>query len=337
VRYCNQRIETIASLEASHVHRPFAGCRRRAPGGHGAAQTFPNRPVTLTVGFAPGGATDTAARIIAQKLGENIGQSVVVENKAGAGGNIAAQHIATAAPDGYTIHLSSVGPLTVAPHMVKNLTYDPRRDIAPITMGVVFPNVFVVPASLPAKTLADFVALARQKPGQLSYGSSGIGGAGHLAGELFKQRAGIELVHVPYKGGGPAMADLLAGRVDMYPGPPSTVAPHIETGKLRAIATTGAQRAPSMPKVPTVAESGYPDFEATNWYAFVAPARTPREILEFWNREIVKVLKDPQVSAELAKQGLDPAPGTREELARYMERESEKWGKVVREAKITTE
>jgi tripartite-type tricarboxylate transporter receptor subunit TctC len=302
-----------------------------------AAQTFPNRPVTLTVGFAPGGATDTAARIIAQKLGENIGQSVVVENKAGAGGNIAAQHIATAAPDGYTIHLSSVGPLTVAPHMVKNLTYDPRRDIAPITMGVVFPNVFVVPASLPAKTLADFVALARQKPGQLSYGSSGIGGAGHLAGELFKQRAGIELVHVPYKGGGPAMADLLAGRVDMYPGPPSTVAPHIETGKLRAIATTGAQRAPSMPKVPTVAESGYPDFEATNWYAFVAPARTPREILEFWNREIVKVLKDPQVSAELAKQGLDPAPGTREELARYMERESEKWGKVVREAKITTE
>ena len=302
-----------------------------------AAQGFPARPVTLTVGFAPGGATDLAARIIAQKLSENIGQSVVVENKPGAGGNIAAQHIATAPPDGYTIHLSSVGPLTVAPHMVRNLGYDPRRDIAPITMGVVFPNVFVVPASLPAKTLADFVALAKQKPGQLSYGSSGIGGAGHLSGELFKQRAGIDIVHIPYKGGGPAMSDLLAGRIAMYPGPPSTVAPHIDKGELRAIATTGAQRSPAMRNVPTVAESGYPGFEATNWYAFVAPGKTPRDILDFWNRELVKALKDPQVSAELAKHGLDPAPGTREELTAYMERESAKWGNVVRDARITTE
>ena len=168
------------------------------------AQGFPNRSVTLTVGFAPGGGTDTAARIVAQKLGENIGQSVVVENKAGAGGNIAAQHIATAPPDGYTIHLTSVGPMSVAPHLVKNLAYDPQRDIAPITMGVVFPNVLVVHAGVPAKTLAEFVALAKQKPGELNYASSGIGGAGHLAGELFKQRAGIDVVHVPYKGGGPA-------------------------------------------------------------------------------------------------------------------------------------
>ena len=301
------------------------------------AQNFPSHAVTLTVGFAPGGGADTAARFIAQKLGENIGQPVIVENKAGAGGNIAAQHIANAPADGYTIHLTSVGPMTVAPHLVAKLPYDPKRDIAPITMGVVFPNVLVVYSGVPAKTLAEFVALAKQKPGQLSYGSSGVGGAGHLAGELFKQRAGIDVTHVPYKGGGPAMTDLLGGRIDMYVGVPSTVAPHVNAGKARALATTGTKRTSMMPDVPTVAESGYPGFEATNWYAFVAPGKTPKEVLDFWNREITKVLNDPQVAAELAKDGLDPAPSTREELAQFMERESAKWGKVVREAKITAE
>jgi len=300
-------------------------------------QSFPSRPVTLTVGFAPGGGTDTAARIIAQKLSENLGQSVVVDNKAGAGGNLAAQHIAMAAPDGYTIHLTSVGPMSVSPHLVKDLAFDPKRDIAPITMGVVFPNVMVVHSGVPAKTLDEFVALAKQKPGQINYASAGVGGAGHLAGELFKERAGINMVHVPYKGGGPAMADLLAGRIDMYIGVPSTVAQHVEAGKLRALATTGAKRSSTMPGVPTVAESGYPGFEATNWYAFVAPGKTPKDVLDFWNRELTKVLSDPQVRAELAKHGLDPAPGTREELAQYFERESQKWGKVVRDAKITNE
>jgi tripartite-type tricarboxylate transporter receptor subunit TctC len=306
--------------------------------GAAAAQAgFPARAVTLTVGFAPGGGTDTAARIVARKLSENIGQPVVVENRAGAGGNIAAQHIATAAPDGYTIHLTSVGPLTVAPHMQKNLSYDPRRDIAPITMGVIFPNVFVVHVGVPAKTLAEFVALARRKPDEITYGSSGVGGAGHLAGELFKQRAGFEMIHIPYKGGGPAMTDLLGARIHMYVGVPSTVQPHIEAGKLVALATTGARRTPFMSNVPTVAESGYPGFEAVNWYAFVAPGKTPVEILDYWNRELVKVLKDPQVNAELARHGLEPAPGTREELASYIDRESEKWSKVVRAARITAE
>jgi tripartite-type tricarboxylate transporter receptor subunit TctC len=300
-------------------------------------QSFPSRSVTLTVGFAPGGGTDTAARIIAQKLSGNLGQSVVVDNKAGAGGNLAAQHIAMAAPDGYTIHLTSVGPMSVSPHLVKDLAFDPKRDIAPITMGVVFPNVMVVHSGVPAKTLDEFVALAKQKPGQVNYASAGVGGAGHLAGELFKERAGINMVHVPYKGGGPAMADLLAGRIDMYIGVPSTVAQHVEAGKLRALATTGAKRSSTMPSVPTVAESGYPGFEATNWYAFVAPGKTPKDVLDFWNRELTKVLSDPQVRAELAKHGLDPAPGTREELAQYFERESQKWGKVVRDAKITNE
>jgi tripartite-type tricarboxylate transporter receptor subunit TctC len=301
------------------------------------AQNFPARPVTLTVGFAPGGGTDTAARIIAKKLTENIGQAVVVENRAGAGGNIAAQHIATAPPDGYTIHLTSVGPMSVAPAMQKNLPYDPKKDIAPITMGVMFPNVIVVHPGLPVKTLADYVALAKSKPGELNYASSGVGGAGHLAGELFKQRAGIDVVHVPYKGGGPAMTDLLGGRVTMYPAVPSTALPHVESGKLRALAITGPNRIATYPNVPTVAESGYPGFEASNWYAFVAPGKTPADILDYWNRELNKVLRDPQVKGELAKHGLDPAPGTREELARYIDKETEVWGRVVREAKIQAE
>jgi tripartite-type tricarboxylate transporter receptor subunit TctC len=302
-----------------------------------SAQQFPTRAVTLTVGFAPGGGTDTAARIVAKRLTENIGQSVVVENRAGAGGNIAAQHIANAPPDGYTIHLTSVGPMSVAPAMVKDLPYDPKKDIAPITMGMVFPNVFVVHPGVPAKTLTEFVALAKSKPGELNYASSGIGGAGHLSGELFKQRAGLDLVHVPYKGGGPAMTDLLGGRVTMYPSVPSTAAPHIDAGKLIALATTGAKRTALMPNVPTVAEQGYPGFEATNWYAFVAPGKTPKEILDFWNRELVKVLNDPGVKAELAKHGLEPQPGTAHEFARYIDSETEKWGKVVRQANIKPE
>ena len=322
----------------SRMARIFLSAAAMLAAATAAAQpNFPSRPVTLTVGFAPGGGTDTAARIVAKKLSENIGQSVVVENKAGAGGNIAAQHVATAAPDGYTIHLTSVGPMSVAPAMQKNLPYDPKRDIAPITMGVVFPNAIVVHPGVPAKTLAEYVALAKLKPGDMNYASSGVGGAGHLTGELFKQRAGIDLVHIPYKGGGPAMTDLLGGRVTMYPGVPSTVAPHVESGKLRVLATTGAKRSRFMPNVPTIAESGYPGFEATNWYAFVASSKVPKDILDYWNRELVKVLNDPAVSADLAKHGLEPMPGTREELARYIDRETETWGKVVRDAKITAE
>jgi tripartite-type tricarboxylate transporter receptor subunit TctC len=302
-----------------------------------AAQFTPTRPVTITVGFAPGGGTDTAARIVAKKLSENIGQSVVVENRAGAGGNIAAQHVATAAPDGYLIHLSSVGPLTVAPAMQKNLAYDVKRDIAPITMAAVFPNVFIVHPGVPAKTLKEFVELARQKKGEVSYGSSGVGGAGHLSGELFKQRAGVDLIHVPYKGGGPAMTDLLGGRIHMYASVPSTARPHVQSGKAIALATTGLKRTAVMPDVPTVAESGYPGFEATNWYAFVMSSKVPKEIQDYWNRELVKVLKDPAVAAELAKHGLEPQPGSAQELASYIDSETEKWGKVIRDAGIKAE
>ena len=299
-----------------------------------AQHNFPSRPVTLLVGFAAGGATDTAARIIAKKLSENLGQSVVVDNRAGAGGNIAHQQIATAAPDGYTILLGSVGPLAVAPHLVKDLPYDPQKDIAPLTMGVVFPNVLVVNPNVPAKTLQEFVALARAKPGTLEYGSTGVGSAANLAGELLKQRARIDLTHVPYKGGGAAMPDILGGRIASYWSPPSTALPHIQTGKLRPLAVTGLTRSPALPDVPTVAESGYPGFEATNWYAFVAPGKTPREILDRWNRELVKVLNTPAVREQLLEHGLEPRPGTREELAAYIRKETDTWGKVIKAANI---
>lgn len=301
------------------------------------AQEFPSKPITMVVGFAAGGATDTAARIIAKKLTDNLGQTVLVDNRAGAGGNIAHQQIAVAAPDGYTILLGSVGPLSIAPHLIAKLPYDPQRDLAPLTMGVSFPNVLVVHSGIPAKTLAEFVALARQKPGSLDYASTGVGSASHLAGELFKQRAGVDILHVPYKGGGPAMVDLLAGRITAYYSTPSTAGPHIASGKLRAIATTGLTRSPSMPDVPTIAESGFPGFEATNWYAFVAPGKTPPALLERWNKELVKVLNSPDVREQLDKHGLTPMPGTREELANIIKSESDKWAKVIKEGKITAD
>ena len=299
-----------------------------------AQPAFPSRPLAMVVGFAPGGGTDTVARILAKTVGEQLGQQVIVENKAGAGGNIATDFVAKSAPDGYTILLGNVGSLTVAPHLLANLPYDPLRDFAPITMAVVFANVIVVHPSVQANTLADFVRLAKEKPGQITYGSSGIGGAGHLAGELLRMMAGVDLVHVPYKGGGPAMQGLLGGQIAAYFATPVAAGPHMKAGKARALATTGAARSPFLPEVPTVAESGYPGYEAINWYAYVAPAKTPKEIVERLNREIVKALGAPEVKELLAKQGLEPKPSTMEELARTIEREHATWGRVVKEAKI---
>jgi tripartite-type tricarboxylate transporter receptor subunit TctC len=304
--------------------------------GAAAAQAdFPTRTITMLVGFAPGGATDTAARIIAKKMTENIGQSVIVENKPGAGGNIAHQFVANAAPDGYTILLGSVGPLSVAPHIMKNLPYDPLTDIAPLTMAVTFPNVLVVHAGVPARSLAEYIALAKQKEGGLDYASTGVGSASHLAGELFNQRAGVKVVHIPYKGGGPAMTDLLGGRVGAYYSTPSTAGPHIATGKLRALAVTGAARTPFMPDVPTIAESGFPGFEASNWYAFVTSSKVPAPILDKLNAELVKALNAPDVKEQLAKHFLEPQPGSRDDLAKYIRKEYDTWGKVVKAAGIS--
>lgn len=301
------------------------------------AQDFPpKKPVTLVVGFAAGGAADAAARLIAKKLGENIGQSVVVDNKGGAGGNIAHQFVANAAADGSVLLLGSVGPLTIAPHLMK-LPYDPFKDLAPVSGGVNFPNVLVVHKGAGVKTLAEFVQLSKKKPGSVDFASTGAGSASHLAGELFNQRAGIDMTHVPYKGGAPALQDLLGERVTSYFAAPPTALPHIEAGKLIPLATTGLTRPSYMPNIPTVAEAGYPGFEALNWYAFVAPGKTPAPLLDRWNKEIVKVLNDPGVKEALNKHGLTPQPTTRAELAAFMKKESTQWATIIKERKLTAD
>jgi tripartite-type tricarboxylate transporter receptor subunit TctC len=301
------------------------------------AQDFPPRkPVTLVVGFAPGGAADAAARLIARKLSDNIGQSVVVDNKAGAGGNIAHQLVANGPADGSLLLLGSVGPLTIAPHMAR-LPYDPFKDLAPLSGGVHFPNVLVVSSQSGLRTLADFVAAARKGAGNVTFASTGPGSASHLTGELFAQLIKADMTHIPYKGGAPAMQDLLANRFTGYFAAPPTALPHLETGKLVALATTGLTRPSYMPNLPTVAEQGFPGFEALNWYSFNAPGKTPSAILDRWNQEIVKVLNDPSVRDQLNKHGLTPHPTSRAELQDFMRKESAKWGQIVRDRKISGE
>jgi tripartite-type tricarboxylate transporter receptor subunit TctC len=294
---------------------------------------FPSKPVTMVVGFEPGGGTDTVARIVARTMGENLGQQVVVENRAGAGGNIAVDYVAKSAPDGYTIVLANVGALAVNPHLLK-VPYDPLRDLAPITMAVVFANVLVVQPSLAVSSLADYVKLAREKPATVTYASSGIGGAGHLAGELLKMMAQIDIVHVPYKGGGPAMQGFLGGQVASFFATPVSSIAQIKAGKARPIATTGTRRSALLPEVPTVAEAGYSGYEALNWYAYLGPARMPKDLVDRLNRELVKALGAPEVQAAFDKQGVEAQPGTPDELARYIAREYQIWGKVVKEAGI---
>lgn len=299
-------------------------------------QDLPKKNITIVVGFAPGGAADTAARIIGRKLADNIGQTVVIENKAGAGGNIAHQPTANGPADGSVILFGSVGPLAIAPHLMK-VGYDPIKDLAPITMGVNFPNVLVVHSGLKIKTFNEFIEFARKNPGKLDFASTGAGSASHLAGELLDDMAKIDTVHIPYKGGAPALQDLLGGRVAAYYSTLSTAKQHIESGKLIPLATTGTRRMPQLPNVPTIAESGFPGYVATNWYAFVASSKVPKPILDRWNTELVKVLNTPEVAAELNSHGMPPAPGSREELARDIAQESALWGRVIRDRKISIE
>lgn len=302
-----------------------------------AADELPSgKPIAIIVGFVAGGASDTSTRMVAKKVSENIGQPVVVENRPGAGATIATQYVVNAKPDGATLILGTIGPIAVAPHLMQ-LGYDPIRDLAPITMGVNFPNVLVVHPSLNVKTLSEFIALAKKEPGKLTYAATGVGSASHLAGELFNQRAGVEILHVPYKGGAAAMVDLLGGRISAYYSTPSTAEPHIKSGKLIALATTGLKRSAMFPDIPTIAESGYPDFNASNWYAYLAPAKTPEATLDRLNTEIVRALNDPEVRSQLAQHGLVPDPMTRKELADFIDAESRTWAKVVKERNIKME
>jgi len=300
------------------------------------SQAYPSKPIKLFVGFAPGGGTDITARIIAPKLGEVLGQTVLVENRAGAGGNIATDTLAKSPPDGYTIMLSSVGPLTVSPHMSK-LPYDPFKDVVPLSLGVNFSNVLVVNPSVKASTVTEFVALAKDPKAHITYGSSGIGSSGHLAGELFKMMAKVDIQHIAYRGGGPAMTDLIGGSVPALFATSPTVLGQLHAGKIRALAVTSPKRSAALPNVPTIAESGFPGYEATNWYAFIAPANTPREIVAKLNAAIVKTLNDPAVHEKLKEQGMEAQPSTPEEMTAFMKKEYEIWGKVVKQADIRAE
>lgn len=297
---------------------------------------YPNRPVKLVVGFAAGGSSDTVARIMAPRMADVLKQSVVIDNKPGAGGNIASDFLVKAPADGYTIMLGTIGSLAVNQHLNK-LSYNPVTDMAGLSMAVVFSNVLVVNTASSVRTLDDYIRQGKVANSTLSFGSSGIGGSGHLAGELLKSAAGMNNQHVAYRGGAPAMNDLLGGVLQSIFSSPTDALQFIQTGKLRAIATTGSKRLEALPQVPTIAESGFPGFEATNWYAFTAPQRTPPEVVQRLNNAIVTTLKDPGVVAQLRKLGLDPAPSTPDETNSFMRKESDKWGVLVRKVGIKGE
>jgi len=297
-------------------------------------EKFPTRPIRLMVGFAPGGGTDISARIIAPKIGELIGQPVVVENRSGANGDIASAALIRSAPDGYTILLTTIGSLAINSHMPGGTPFDPLKDFTFVSLGVYFPNVIVVKSESKIKTLQQYIAAGKTKETEVFYGSSGSGSTGHLAGELLKARSGMFSQHVNYKGGGPAMTDLLGGNIDAVVASSPTAVPLVQTGKLTALAVTGAVRATALPDVPTVAELGFPGFDAVNWYAFVAPPDTPRPIVDKLNAAIVGALRDPGTIKLLANVGIEADPSTPEQMAAYVKKQYDLWGEVVKTIKF---
>lgn len=295
------------------------------------AQDYPTRPVRIIIGFPPGGATDLVSRLMAPKYTTIFKQQFIVDNRPGANGTIGTDLAAKAAPDGYTLHLATVGSLVLSPATIK-VPYDPLKDFAPISQAVALQNIFIVHPNLPARSMKELIALARSKPGALNFASSGNASPGHLAGELFKSMAKVDIVHVPYKGGGPALVDLVAGNVEIFVAVISTAIPQVKAGKARALAVTGSKRAAALPDVPTVAETGLKGYEATNWYGYVAPAGTPRPIVERLYKETVAVLAMPDVKEMLLKNGIDAAPSSPEQFAAYIKAETAKWSKVIKAA-----
>lgn len=297
------------------------------------AQGWPDKPVKLVISFAPGGVHDTLARLMQPRLSAALGQPIVIENRPGAGGNIAAEAVAKSAPDGYTFLIASEAIATNGA-LYRSLAYDPYKDLAPVAMLANFPLALIVNPSVPANSVAELVALARAKPGALSYGSAGIGASGHLAGELFKKMAGIDMVHVPYKGGAPAMHDLVAGRIQVMFLSVSLSAPQARQGKVRILAVAGRKRAAQLPSVPTIAEAGYPDFEALLFSSMLAPAATPSAIVHRMSEEVGKILRAPDLQKRLAGMGAEPQPSTPEEFAAILRREGERWSRLIREKNI---
>jgi tripartite-type tricarboxylate transporter receptor subunit TctC len=295
-----------------------------------AAEWQPTKPIRMLVGFAPGGGTDTTARAMGNKLGERLGQQIIIDNRPGAAGNIATDILSQSTPDGYTILMGTIAALAINPSLYKKLPFDPLKDLQPISRAVDSTNILVVHPSVPAKSVKELVALAKTKP--LNGGSSGVGGAGHLALELFNLQAGTRIVHVPYKGGGPSIVDLVAGNIDLIFATAASSVPHIKSGRLRALAVTTGKRSGLVPELPTVAEAGLKGFEANNWYGILAPAKTPRNVIDRLNREVVAVLNLQDIKALLFKSGLDIAPSTPEAFSAYIRSEKAKWEKVIKAA-----
>ncbi|HZT62989.1 MAG TPA: tripartite tricarboxylate transporter substrate binding protein [Burkholderiales bacterium] len=296
-----------------------------------SAQSWPARQITIVVGFSAGGSTDIVARLIAEDLRKSLGQPVVVDTKPGAAGNIGAAYVAKAKPDGYTLFMGSVGPLAINGSLYKDMPYDNLKDFSPITLVVHVPNMLVVnPAVLPVKSFEEFIASAKANPGKYFFASTGSGTASHLSGELLRMMAGVEATHVPYKGA-VALNDLLAGEHVhfMFATIPSVIQ-FVRAGRLRALAVTTKTRSAAAPDVPTVAELGYPEFEASNWFALLGPAHLPREVVTRMHAEVVRALRDPAIRDKLSHQGADPVGSTPEELAEYMRTETAKWAPVVK-------
>ncbi len=295
---------------------------------------YPTRPIRLIASQSPGGGIDTVARIVATRLTDALGQNVMVDNRAGANGSVAGELTAKSPPDGYTMMLGAVGNLAVNGFFTKNMTYDPLRDLAPVTPAVTSGNVLVVHPSVPAKSLKEFLALARARPGQLAYGSSGVGGSGHLATGLLQSMAKIQLLHVPYKGNGPAIVNLMSGEVQLAFASPASVSANINSGRLRALAVGTAVRSKQFPQVPTIAEAGVPGYESKSWYGFVVAAKTPQPIVMRLNKEIAQVLSRPDVIELMLTQG-EAWTTSPEAFAAFIKVEHDKWGRVIKAQGIT--
>jgi tripartite-type tricarboxylate transporter receptor subunit TctC len=296
------------------------------------AQAYPEKPVRLVVPYAAGGTADLLARALAQKMGAALGRQVVIENRTGAGGGIGADVVAKARPDGYTILMGTIASHAINPNLYRDLPYDAEKDFAPVALVATMPNLLVVNPAVPAKTVAELIALAKSKPGALAFASAGSGTTQHLSGEIFKKMAGVDLLHVPYKGNAPAVTDLVGGQVQlMFDNIPISLQ-QVRAGKLRALAVTGPKRSPVLPEVPTIAEAALPGYAVTSWFAVFAPAGTPPSVVTLLNREINKALSDAALRRQLADQGIEPAGGTPAQLAAHVHAEIARWRKVVAES-----
>lgn len=313
-----------------------AGLATMSPARAQDAAGYPSRPVTIVAPFPPGGSTDTMARLLAQELTKSLGQQFLVENKAGANGNIGSAGVARAEADGYTLLLSGVGSNAINYTLYPKLGYDPK-DLTHITLLATGPNVLVANPEFEAKSFKEFIELAKAKPNAFNYASSGIGSSGHLAMEMLKQQAGIDLTHVPYKGGAPAMTDVMGGQVPVMFINQDAALPHVKAGKMNVLAVASTERNPAYPDTPTIAESGFPGFSAVSWFGLSAPAKTPKPILDRLHAEAVKALQSPEFTERLGKNGFVMAGSTPEEFTAFVQAETEKWGEVIRKGGIKAE